>query len=85
MVEQATLPVALISDNRHLIDGVKRFSSAEVILVGSTVQLVKSGELGEWPMPPYVLWIDIPCAAVTQTLKLTKAREVLMHAVQKAC
>ncbi len=58
----ASLPVALIADNRHLVDGMARFTSAVVTLLGSTVQLVMSGELGQWPEPPYVLWIDVPCA-----------------------
>ncbi len=81
----AMFQVALISDSRHLVDGMARFSTAPVTWLGSTVQLVMSGELGAWPEPPYVLWIDVPCAAVTQSVKLTKLREILTQAVQKAC
>ncbi len=53
----------------------RKFSSTDVILLGSTVQLVKSGGFGEWLEPPYVLWTDVPCAAAIQTLRLTKVRE----------
>ncbi len=81
----AMFQVALISDNRHLVDGMSRFSMAPVTWLRSTVELVMSSELGAWPEPPYVLWIDVPCAAVTQSVKLTKLREVLTQAVQKAC
>ncbi len=70
--------MALISDNRHVVDGMARLTSAVVTLLGSTMQLVTSE-------PPYVLWIDVPCAAITHTVKLTKLREMLTQAVQKAC
>ncbi len=77
-------PVALISDNRHLIDGLSSFTAASVSLLGSVVQLVTSGTLGVWPEPPYVLWIDLPCTAVTQMVATKKVQETLLAAMQKA-